>query len=138
MAIRVQDMGELTFGGLVTAAKWWDKQRENQGKITSKDILKRYSLWAYLVPGGAATIMSAFGVWRRQEAWNEHISHGFIYGFPQFLLDVVDAMKETGTSSSAVREANRIVQDRAHAAKQLVAGKTARSYQPEFQEVVAF
>ncbi len=140
MAIKVQDLGELTYGGLVTATKVWDKNRVADGKITDKDLLKKASFHAYLIPGGLATLFSAFGVMRKQEPWLEKISTGFIYGFPGFLLDVVNAMKESGTSagSGAVKEAQRLVNERAKA-KQLGAGLSAhRSYQEEFQAVTAF
>lgn len=135
--LRVEDIGELAFGGLVTATEWYDKQRIDDGKLTEKDILKKFSTYAYLIPGGAATIMSAFGVWRGMERWNEHISHGFMYDFPRFLKNVVTAMRQgggAGARAQSVREANRIIQETQR--QQLTGGRTTdRSYQREFESV---
>lgn len=136
MSIRKEDTGELAYGGLVTATEWWDQKRIDEGKITEKDILKKYSTYAYVVPGGLATIFSAFGVWRRMERWNEHISHGFIYDFPRFLKNVVNAMREggAGAKSAAVREAQRILRDKQRAAALLGSGRgTGRTYEPELE-----
>lgn len=135
MAIRVEDTGELAFGGLVTAARWWDGQRIADGKLTNRDILKKMETYAYLIPGGGATILSAFGMWRRYERWLEHISHGFMYDFPSWLVSVIQAMQTTAARSAAVREAERIVSS---GSRQLGAGRTSRTYQPEFRKVVAF
>lgn len=134
MAIKVQDIGEMAYGGVVTGAKYWDEQRMKDGKLTSNEVLKKFETYAYLVPGGAATIMSAFGMMRRQESWLEHISHGFLYGFPGWLVDVIQSMQGTSSGSAAVREAQRILATN----KALGAGKTARTYQPEFRKTVAW
>jgi hypothetical protein len=134
VAIKVQDIGEMAYGGVVTGAKFWDEQRMKDGKLTSNEVLKKFETYAYLVPGGAATIMSAFGMMRRQEQWLEHISHGFLYAFPGWLVDVVQSMQGTSSASAAVREAQRIVATN----KALNAGRTARSYQPEFRKTVAW
>lgn len=136
MAIRVEDMGELAYGGLVTATRWWDEQRMADGKLTDKDILKKTSTYAYLIPGGVATIMSAFGTMRRYEVWLEHVSHGFMYGFPGWLVNVIQSMQGTAARSAAVREAQRILSG--ETSKRLAAGKTDRSYQPEFRKAIAF
>jgi len=135
VAIRIEDVGEIAYGGLVTATKALDKRRMDEGKLSEKDIMKKFETYAYLVPGGAATIMSALGTMRGQQTWLEHISHGFMYGFPGFIMDVVSSMQEgTSSKSAAVREAQRIVSS----TKQLAAGKTSRSYQPEFRKAVAW
>lgn len=137
MAIRVEDMGELAYGGLVTASKWWDAQRMADGKLTDKDILKKVSTYAYLVPGGAATIMSAFGTWRRYEVWLEHVSHGFMYDFPGWLVNVIQSMQGTSSRSAAVREAQRILAG--NTSRQISASReTGRSYQQEFRKAVVF
>ncbi len=136
MAIRVEDMGELAYGGLVTASKWWDAQRMVDGKLTDKDILKKFSTYAYLVPGGAATIMSAFGTWRRYETWLEHVSHGFMYDFPGWLVNVIQSMQGTSSRSAAVREAQRILAG--NTSRELGSEQTSRSYQPEFRKAVVF
>ena len=78
--------------------------------------------------------MSAFGTWRNQEKWLEHISHGFMYGFPQYLVDVVQTFQGTASRSAAVREAQRIL----NSSKQIAPGKTSRTYQQEFRKVKAW
>jgi hypothetical protein len=135
MAIRVEDIGEVGYGGLVTLAKWWDEQRMTDGRLSDAEVMKKAETYAYLVPGGAATIMSAFGVMRRQQVWLEHISHGFMYAFPNWIRDVIMSMQGTAAKSAAVREAQRIV---GNTGRQLPAGKTGRSYQPEFRRVTAW
>ncbi|MBU0778375.1 hypothetical protein KKF82_08970 [Patescibacteria group bacterium] len=133
MAIRVEDLGELAYGGLVTGAKFMDTNRIADGKLTNGEILKKFETYAYLVPGLGSVIASAFGMMKRQETWLEHISHGFMYGFPGWLTEVVQSMQAGGAGSAAVREAQRIINR-----TQLPAGKTARSYQPEFRRTVAW
>ncbi|MCK5235860.1 MAG: hypothetical protein KAR06_02650 [Deltaproteobacteria bacterium] len=137
MSIVVEDLGEIAYGGLVQAAGWWDEKRIADGALTSRDILKKFETWAYLLPGGGATIMSAFGVWQRQETWLEHISHGFMYDFPRFLRTVVTSMQGGGgTASKAVAEAQRLVRQGATAKHLSAAGRaTQRSYEPEFNTV---
>ena len=131
--LRMEDIGPLAYGGLKTGADWWDEQRIADGTLTDADIMKKASTYAYLVPGGAATIMSAFGVWRRQEKWLESISHGFMYGFPGWIREVVKTMTPAGAKSAAVREASRIVRN---PIRQLAQGaSTQRSYQREFESV---
>lgn len=128
MAIVLEDVGALSYGGLVQAATWWDEQRIAKGELVPSDILKKLGTWAYLVPGGIATIMSAMGVWRQQETWLEKVQTGFIYDFPRFLRNVVTSMQSGGgtASSAAVREANRILDARA---KQLPAGSATLASQ---------
>lgn len=142
MGMRVQDLGELTYGGLVTGAEQWDKNRVSSGAITDKDVLKKYSTYAYLVPGAAATVISAFRprAMRQFEPWAEHISHGFIYDFPRFITNTIMSFRETGSSGGdakkkAVEEAKRIV---AETRRRIAAGKTDRTYQPEFEESQKF
>ena len=135
--IRVEDIGELTYGGLVTAAKWWDGQRMAAGTLGGSEIMKKSSTYAYLLPGAGATLLSAFGGLRRQEKWWEHISHGFIYGFPQWVSEVVGAMQTgSGAHGDAVRQAQRIL---SNTQKQVSAGQqTSRSFEREFDKVVQF
>jgi len=127
-------MGEVAYGGLVTASRWWDQQRMADGKLTERDFFKKSETYTYLGVGGVATVMSAFGTWRRQERWLEHISHGFMYGFPQWLVDVIQSVGGAGSRSAAVREAQRILS----AGRALNPGRTERSYQPEFRKIVAW
>jgi len=129
--IRMQDLGELGYGSLVTLTEWWDQKRIDDGKITKKDILKKASTYGYLLPGGLATLTTAFGWMPALKPWDEHIAHGFIYDFPRFIKNVVESMREeAGTrSSAAVREAQRILAQgrRQTANRQLGAGSGAYS-----------
>ncbi len=136
--IRVEDIGELGYGGLVTAAKAWDGKRMAEGALGASEIMKKSSTYAYLLPGAGATLLSAFGGLRRQERWWEHISHGFIYGFPQWVTEVVSAMQGTssGARGAAVRQAQQIL---SNSQKQVSAGnQTSRSFEREFDKVVQF
>ena len=136
MGMRVEDIGEFAYGGLVKGAEEWDKKRMTDGAITQKEVFKKFSTYAYVVPGGLATVMSAFGIWRQAETWAEHVSHGFIYDFPRFLVNVINDMRETAgtdTKSAAVKEAQRIMREAK--TKQLGSGHPAnRTYNPEFEE----
>lgn len=134
--IKMQDIGELGYGGLVTLSEWYDDKRIEEGKITKKDILKKISTYAYVLPGGLCTLTSAFGWIRALKPWDEHISHGFIYDFPRFLKNIVGAMKAEagkGSSSAAVREAQRILERRKTTSRQLTEGRYtgAWAYTPE-------
>jgi hypothetical protein len=138
MSMKVEDIGELVYGGVVTGARELDTNRMVKGTLTESDVFKKYETYAYLVPGVGATLMSAFGWMRRYETWAEHVSHGFIYAFPGFLVDTVRSMTGTTGSSSAkkaaVKEAQRIL-----ANKQLPPGRDAsRSYQIEYDKVGAW
>lgn len=136
MTIKMHDIGELAYGGLVTLTEWYDDKRIDEGKITKKDVLKKASFYGYLIPGGLCTLTSAFGWVRALKPWDEHISHGFIYDFPRFLKNVVTSMKtERGSKSSAVEQANKILRQQ-QAAKQLPTGRyPAPAYQKQFQGV---
>ena len=137
MAFRVEDLGPLAYGGTTELAKWYDDQRIADGKITSKDVMKKFETWTFLGIGGAAAAMSAFGMQRQWETWQERIAAGFLYGIPGFVRNVVDAMGNGTTASrlNAVQEAQRILQQKQAAARQLGAGQTDRSYQQEFESV---
>lgn len=124
MAIKMQDLGELGYGGLVTLTAWWDDKRIAEGKITEKDVLKKASFYGYLIPGGFCTLTSAFGWVRALKPWDEHISHGFIYDFPRFIKDMVTSMRTEGGAAAAVKEAQRIVYSR----KALGAGRPVDRY----------
>lgn len=121
--IRMEDFGEIAYGGVVTLTEWWDNQRITEGKIAKKDILKKASFYTYLGVGLTATLSSAFGWWRTQEKWMEHISHGFLYDMPRFILNVVQSMGTASRSvqSDAVRQAQEILRQR----QQLPAGRAA-------------
>ena len=116
--IRVHDLSEVAYGGAVELAQWWDEKRIADAKITKRDILKKASFWSYLGLGIPATLMSAFGFWKRYELIAEHMSHGFFFAFPGFIRDVIVSLKKeagapTPTESAAVAKANEILRRRA-------------------------
>jgi hypothetical protein len=115
--IRVHDLSEVAYGGVVELAEWWDERRIADAKITKRDILKKASFWSYLGLGVPATLMSAFGFWRRYELIAEHMSHGFFFGFPGFIRDVVTSMKKEAAApvtaeSAAVNKAQEVLRRR--------------------------
>ena len=118
--IKLQDVGVLGYGGLVTGLTAWDNKRIEDGTIKEKDLVKKAGFWGYLVPGGVSLFANAFGWMRRYEPWTERLSHGFIYGFPAFVKDVVDIYKEepvgaargaagTAAKNAAVVEAQKLL-----------------------------
>ena len=109
--IRMQDFGEIAYGGAVTIAEWWDDKRITAGTLATKDIWKKASFYTYLGIGLPATLMSAFGWWRQMEKWGEHISHGFLYDMPRFIYNIVKAMgaASSGADSKAIRQAQEIL-----------------------------
>jgi len=136
--LRLEDLGPLAYGTVVTLANAWDTKRIDEGKITKKEVFKKMETWAYVVPGAAAILSSAMGWMPRQEVWIDKVSTGFIYDAPRFIKGVVESMRaENATSSRAVREAQEIL--RHNAARQLAAGKsTERSYAPNWEKVGAY
>ena len=140
--IRIEDFGEIVYGGAVTLSEWWDNKRIDEGKIANKDIFKKASFYTYLGIGLAATLISVFGWMKRYERWAEHTSHGFFYDLPRFAYNLSTSMGTAGRSkseSSAVQEAQRIIRERTTAAKQLAEGRvTQRTYQPEMEQAIAF
>jgi len=135
--IRVEDVGEMAYGGAVTVAEWWDNKRIQEGKLASKDVLKKASFYTYLGMGLTATLMSVFGWMRRYTMWQEKVSAGFLYDLPRFAVNMTKTLGASGggrgADSAAVAEAKRL-QSRA-----LAEGRqTDRSYQPEFSKVTAW
>ncbi len=139
--IRIEDFGEIGYGGLVTLTEWWDNKRIDQGKIGAGDVFKKASFYTYLGVGLTATLMSVFGWMRRYERWEEHVSHGFLYDLPRFAYGLTKALGaggKKGSGSRAVDEAQRILNEKMKA-KALGSGRTAdRSYQPEFETVAPY
>jgi len=143
--IRIEDFGEIVYGGAVTLTEWWDNKRIDEGKIGAKDVFKKASFYTYLGIGLAATLMSVFGWMRRYERWSEHVSHGFFYDLPRFAYGLTKALGTSGrrgSESSAVQEAKKILQERM-SARALTQGSgipipTQRTYQPEMEQVGAF
>ena len=136
--IRIEDFGEVAYGGAVTLTEWWDNKRIEGGKIATKDVFKKASFYTYLGVGLVATLMSVFGWMRQYERWTEKVSTGFLYDLPRFAYNLSKTMSSAGKSrtseSAAVREAQRILQQRS-TARQLTEGQaTQRSYQPEFKD----
>lgn len=123
--LRIEDIGELAYGGLVTGLKRWDVGRG----VASSDVLKKTGFWGYLAPGLFATTATAMKWMPRQDAWLERISHGFIYGFPGFVMELVDAFSG-GTTSATVEEAERFLRSKAHSRKAV--GETTK---PGFEDV---
>ena len=138
--IRIEDFGEIGYGGLVTLTEWWDNKRIDEGKIGAKDVFKKASFYTYLGVGLAATLMSVFGWMRRYERWSEHVSHGFLYDVPRFAYNLTKALGSSakkGSGSSAVQEAQRILNERMKTKALTQGGGRAadRSYQREFEAV---
>ena len=145
--IRIEDFGEIAYGGAVTLTEWWDNKRIDEGKIARKDVFRKASFYTYLGVGLAATLISTFGWMRRWERWSEHISHGFFYDLPRFaytLSKSLGAESRSRSDSEAVRHSQRILQLRQatpqRAPVQLgePARVTQRSYQPEMEQAIAF
>lgn len=141
MSIRIEDFGEIAYGGAVTLATWWDNKRIGEGKIGTKDVLKKASFYTYLGVGLVATLMSVFGWMRRYEVWAEKISTGFMYDLPRNAYEMSKSLSAQGrgrtSDVAAVKEAQRILREQ-QTARQLTEGRNAaRTYQPEFQQAIA-
>lgn len=139
--VRIESLGATAYGGAVTLAEWWDNKRIEEGTLGAKDVLKKASFYTYLGIGGVATLMSAFGWMKQWERWTEPVSHGFLYDLPRFALSLSKALSTSSrTGSTAVQEAQRVLeQHRMAAQRQLAEGTPAsRSYQPEFRKAIAF
>ena len=140
--IKIEDFGEVAYGGAVTLTEWWDNKRIQDGKIATKDVLKKASFYTYLGVGLTATLISVFGWMERYERWAEKVSTGFLYDLPRFAYNLSKTLgaqgRGRGSESAAVREAQRILQQRS-TQRQLAEGQTThRSYQPEFIKTVAW
>ena len=132
--IKVEDLGEVVYGGAVTVSEWWDSKRIEEGKLASKDVLKKTSFYTYLGVGLIATLMSVMGWMPRYRVWAEKVSTGFFYDIPRFAYNMSKTLSAEGGSrggSTAVKQAQRVMKERA----QLGSGTpAARSYQPEFKK----
>jgi len=137
MSMRVEDLGELAYGGLVAGLEQYDKTRLDKGEITDKDVFKKFGTYGYLVPGVIATGASAFGFMRRYETWLEHVQHGFIYDFPRWLTHTITTMTTEGNSSGASARRRAVAEAKQILSRNQIAGtrETARTYQPEFESV---
>lgn len=138
--IRIEDFGELAYGGGVTLAEWWDNRRIEEGKITNRDFFMKASTYTYLGIGVVAAMMSIFNWMPQWRVWAEHISHGFLYDLPRFGYNLSRSIgiagRKNSDSAAAVAEAQRILRERTAANKLLASGRTTdRSYQREFELV---
>ena len=139
--IRIEDFGEVAYGGAVTLSEWWDNKRILEGKLATKDVFKKASFYTYLGVGLTATLMSVFGWMRRYEGWTEKLSTGFLYDLPRFAYNMsqtVSAGSGRGSASAAVQEAQRIIKEGSTRRQLAEAKVTDRSYQPEFKTVTAW
>jgi len=141
--IRIEDFGEISYGGIVTLTEWWDNKRIVEGKIGAADVFKKASFYTYLGVGLTATLMSVFGWMRRYERWQEHVSHGFFYDLPRFAYGLTKALGTTGqrgrgSESRAVDEANKILREKMRTRALPQGRATQRTYQPEFETVAPY
>ena len=112
--IRVEDLSEVGYGGLVTGMEAWDAKRVQAGTLLPKDVVKSAKFWGYLGPGVAATVMQALGK-RQIEPITERVMHGFMYGLPSFVMQLVETLKPETSSragASAVAQARQILDQR--------------------------
>jgi hypothetical protein len=119
MSLSVWDISEVAYGGVVTLADWWDSDRVKKAQIADKDVLKKAGFWTFAVLGLGATLMSAFGWWRKAAPVTERMSHGFLYAVPGFIYKTVQSLRATtgaNTRGDAVAEAQRIIRQRQAAA----------------------
>ena len=147
--IRMQDFGEIAYGGAVTLTGWWDDRRIEDGRIGKKDIWKKASFYTYLGIGLPVTLMSAMNWWARQGLWLEHISHGFLYDMPRFIYNIVQSMGAESrgrTGSDAIRQAQEILNKRRSTTtlppapsgtRALPAGASAMVMTPMGEEIIA-
>jgi hypothetical protein len=143
--IRIEDIGEIAYGGAVTLAEWWDNKRIAAGTITSKDVIKKASFYTYFGIGLVATLASAFGWMNKAAVWEERLATGFLYDLPRVGYNLAKAMSATagrgGSGSAVVEEAQRILREKQMATNRLLAdkaGATGRSYQLEMESAKAF
>jgi hypothetical protein len=135
--LRMQDVGELAYGGGVTLAQWWDEKRITAGSLTSKELVKQAGFWTYLGIGIPAALMSAFNWPRggRYAAWTDRLTHGFLFGLPGFIKSTVTNLSSTTathTRGDAVAQAQEILRQRQAAARSnqgAAAGKGATGYE---------
>ena len=114
MSLRMSDVSEVVYGGVVTLGTWWDEKRITAGTLTDKEVLKKASFWTYLGIGIPATLMTAMNWWDAKAGKvTERLAHGFLFGFPAFLYTTVKSMKETtSTRGDAVAQAQEILRQR--------------------------
>ena len=124
--LQIEDIGELAYGGLVTGLKRWDDGRA----IAKNEPWRKGSFWAYIGIGLPSTLATSLGWMRRQDAWLVRISHGFIYGFPGFIMEMVDAFSGEPASTATVREAEAFLRSKTTGRKAV-----GQSTKPGFEDV---
>lgn len=134
--IKLQDLSELGYGGLVTGMAAWDVKRLEEAAYLEKEVYKSAKFWGFVAPGVAATVMNVIGKPRGSEPITERLMHGFIFGFPSFIKETIEAVKvEVGGKArgGAVADAQRLLAQQqsvgqsaaAAKARQLAAGSGA-------------
>lgn len=126
--IKLQDVSELAYGGLVLGLAELDAKRIEDGTLVPKEVYKSAKFWGYLGPGVASLVMNVLGKPRGMEAVTERVMHGFIYGFPQFIKETVEVVKEAapGAKSAAVKEAERLLVAQRRSAGNISASEQAK------------
>ena len=128
--IKLQDLSELGYGGLVTGLAAWDAKRLEEAAYLEKEVWKSAKFWSFVAPGVAATVMNVIGKPRGSEPITERLMHGFIYGFPSFIKETVEAVRVVvggKAGGGAVADAQRLLAQRqgstAAQARQLAAAQ---------------
>lgn len=136
--IKLQDLSELGYGGLVTGLAAWDAKRLEEAAYLEKEVYKSAKFWGFLAPGVGSIVMNMLGKPRGSEPITERLMHGFIFGFPSFIKETIEAVRVEGASTKArggaVADAQRLLAQRQAAgqsaaarAKQLAAGGQSAS-----------
>ncbi len=116
--IRIEDVGEVGYGAIFAGCSWWDNKRmkETTNPLKQEEVFKKASFWAFVGIGLPATLISSLNWMPRQNKWFEHMSHGFLFYLPSFILDTAKSLGTPASgithSSAAIAEANRIIQTR--------------------------
>ncbi len=139
MALRMEDAGELIYGGIVTGAEYWDAKRIAGGTLTNKEVWKKAGFWSYLVIGLVATVGPyVFGSLKRYSNWTDNLAHGFIYDLSRQTKNLIQSMGTTAgqrAGGNVVDQAAELIRQRAAAQRQLNAGRATRDNMtiPQFQ-----
>jgi len=131
--IKLQDLSELGYGGLVTGLAAWDVKRLEEATYLEKEVYKSAKFWGFVAPGVASTVMNVIGKPRGSEPITERLMHGFIFGFPSFIKETIEAVRVEGggtrAKGGAVADAQRLLAQQQAAAqsraKQLAAAQGA-------------
>ena len=94
MGLKIVDVSELAYGGMVTGLEFWDKKRIEGATLKKKELHKKVGFYGYLIPGLYGVVTTGFDLVRSQRNINERLAHGFIYDFPRFTLGLVESFKK--------------------------------------------